>query len=220
MTKTILLACTLLFSMAFCCGIIGDLPFLAGRPADEAPPDTTQATTIPTATPTASTNAAATAAVEPTQSPDAPLVPGLDPELVLAHFGEDDRMLCRNWDHFWNVWEGSCYTPAPPYPAYVITVYSRTPDTVDNIQAGVYLQDEPDLAVVMAFFEEVLNLPYQGADPEPILAWLADELTGADLHQFIYEETTHNGIPYTLSGTITFGIDLDIGLIEPFIELP
>jgi hypothetical protein len=30
----------------------------------------------------------------------------------------------------------------------------------------------------------------------------------------------HNGTRYTLSGTISFRINLDIGMIEPFIELP
>ncbi len=217
MTKAILLACTLLLSIAFCRGIVGDLPFLADRTADEAPPDTTVPTTAPT---TASTAAATAAAIDPGPSPDAPLVPGLAPERVLAHFAEGDRMLCGGWDPFWNIWEGYCYTEAPPYPAYVISVFSRTPDTVDNVQASVYLQDELDLAVIVAFFEEVLNLPYAGADPQTILAWVNAELSGADLDTFIYEEMAHNGIPYTLSGTITFGINLDIGKIEPFIELP
>ena len=218
MIKAIILVSTLALSIAFCGGIGGNVPFLGERP------DATTPTPVPTTAPTSTATAAAAApaeAIDPLPlSPDAPLVPGLDPERVLAHFGEGDRMLCGGWDPFWNIWEGYCYTIAPPYPAYVLTVYSRTIDTVDNVQASVYLEDGPDLEVIVAFFEEVLNLPYEGSDPEPILAWVNTELTGADLYTFFFEEMTFNGIPYTLSGTITFGINLDIGTIEPFIEMP
>ncbi len=216
MNKAILLACALVLAIALCGG---GLPFLDRGGEEEASPPAPQPTTEPTAVPTAAPTATAEA-VEPTPSPDAPLVPGLDPESVLAQFAEVDLMLCGGWDPFWNIWEGYCYTQAPPYPSYVITVFSRTPDTVDNVQASVYMQDDPDIEVMLAFFEQILNLPYQGADPETILAWARAELTGADLYEFLYEETTHNGIPYLLSGTITFGINLDIGQIEPFIELP
>ena len=215
MNKAILLACALVLAIVFCGGICGVLPFFDARPAEEAIPDIPPATAVPAPTPTPTA-----AAIDPPPSPDAPLVPGLNPEWVMAQFAQQEGMLCGNWDTFWNIWEGYCYTQAPPYPAYVISVFSRTEDTVDNIQASVYLEDEPNIAVMVAFFEQILNLPYQGADPETILAWAQAELTGADLYEFFFAETAHNGIPYTLSGTITFGVNLDIGLIEPFIELP
>jgi hypothetical protein len=219
MTKAILIACTLTLAIVFCSGFTGEVPFLDRGPDAAAP--TPAPTEVPTVVPIRVPTATATAeAVDPPPAADAPLVPGLNPESVLAQFAEGDRMLCGGWDPFWNVWEGYCYTQAPPYPAYVISVFSRTMDTVDNIQASVYLEDGPDLEVIAAFFEEVLNLPYEGADPETILAWARAELTSADLYEFTFEEMTHNGIPYTLSGTITFGINLDIGTIEPFIELP
>ena len=212
MSKAILIACTLVLAIALCGG---SLPFLARGAGDQALPDTTAPTEVPTSTPTFTP-----AVDDPLPPPDAPLVPGLTHAIILAHFTEGDRMLCSNWDPFLNIWEGYCYTIAPPYPAYAITIFSRTQDTIDNVQATVYLEDDPDLEVIVAFFEEVLNLPYAGAAPETILAWVRAELSGADLDTFTYEETTHNDIPYTLSGTITFGINLDIGTIEPFIEMP
>jgi hypothetical protein len=201
MNKAIILACTLALSIAFC----SNLPFLGGRPEDEQIPDST----VPTP-----------AEVDRLPLPETPLVPGINPEMILAHFAEQDRMVCGGWYPFWNVWEGYCYTPAPPYPAYSVHVYGRTGDTVDNIQAAVDQREDADIEVIVSFFEEVLTLPYEGAAPETILAWVRAELSGAEPDQFLDAVMTHNGIPYTLSGFLTYAISLDIGTIEPFIEMP
>jgi hypothetical protein len=123
MTKAILIAGTLALAIVFCSGFPGGVPFLDRGPDAAAP--TPAPTEVPTVVPTGVPTSTAEA-VEPPPAADAPLVPGLNPESVLAQFAEGDRMLCGGWDPFWNVWEGYCYTQAPPYPAYVISVFSRT----------------------------------------------------------------------------------------------
>jgi hypothetical protein len=144
-------------------------------------------------------------------------IPGINPVDILDQFEKNYDLDCYGWEFFWDVWMDECISTGFKDPSYGFTVFSRNEGTVDYIEAGVIQLDYPNKDVIIAYFEEVLELPYEGSSKEEILNWIKSEIitlngTPGDIREFVYSDIT-----YKLYGNIS-AIWLEIGEIEKYLE--
>jgi len=144
-------------------------------------------------------------------------IPGINPADILDQFEKNYDLDCLGWKFFWDVWLDECISTGFEDPSYGFTVFSRNEDTVDYIEASVIQLDYPNEDVIISYFEDVLELPYEGSSKEEILNWIKSEIptlngTSGDIREF-----TYSNISYKLYGDIEC-IWLEIGEIEKYLE--
>jgi hypothetical protein len=178
----------------------------------EASPTVTVTKTKPEASPTVTkTKAEASHTVTITQTNDednqeliTSHLPGINPVDILMQFEKAYNLDCLGWEYFSDVWLDECISTGFKDPSYGFTVFSRNEDTVDYIEASVLQIDNPNVNIILSYFEEVLSLPYEGSNPDEILNWIESEIpslnsTPGDIRQLYY-----SNVSYKLYGDIFF----------------
>ena len=156
---------------------------------------------------------------EITQVSQESLLQGLDPVQILDKFSSKYDLDCLGWTVFWETWSDECITLGMDDPSYGFTVHSRYEETVDYIEVSVFQFDNPRIDVILNYFREVVELPYNGASPDEVMEWVESELVTLSGTPGDIRETVINGITYKVYGNVA-GIWLEIGEIEQFIVIP
>lgn len=187
------------------------LPTNTPRPTETATPTHEPPTKTPKPPPTETPTPKPTKTPRPTPTPSKPaLVPGLRPADVTENMknrGFDCSGVQEGQDYL--VW--SCDRNEEIANLHV-EVYSRSPVSVDLVEATILQFGEPDDTLSAGFLGFVATMPYDRANPDAAKAWVEETLPTLQGEGDV-RTTTFEGVEYRLYGIPT-AQTLEIGNLQ------